>query len=71
MNPIYILRICNKKREDFQSTKIRLIFLSVSLLHFYGKESQGFWRMEETFKKLELLCGARVDTTSDIVALLR
>ena len=52
-------------------SKIRLVFLSVSLLHYYGQESNGFWRMEETFKKLETLCGARIDTTSDIVALLR
>jgi hypothetical protein len=48
-----------------------MIFLTVSLLHFYGNECDGFWRMRETFKRLEKICGAKVDTSSDVVALLR
>lgn len=48
-----------------------MIYLTVPLLHFYGYASAGFWRMEETFRNLEKFCDAKVDTSSDIVALLR
>ncbi|CAL8072692.1 unnamed protein product [Orchesella dallaii] len=67
-----IIRSCNEKRRNGSSKAgIRTVYLTVSLLHFYGNESDGFWRMEETFKRLESLCCAKVDTTSDVVALLR
>jgi len=48
-----------------------MVFLTVSMLHFYGNESGGFWRMEETFKELQRTFNVNVDTTSDVVALLR
>lgn len=70
---ILFYRSCNKQRTEtsINPRKIRTVYLTVSLLHFYGNESDGFWRMEETFKRLESLCCAKIDTTSDVVALLR
>lgn len=64
-------RLNTMQKAGVKNQKVRTVFLSISLLNFYGNEANGFWRMEETFRKLEKFCGAKVDTTSDVVALLR
>ncbi|CAG7831733.1 unnamed protein product [Allacma fusca] len=67
-----LIRRCNDTKQGKSAhLRTRIVSLTISLLQYYRNESYGFWRMEETFKNLEELCGARVDTSSNMTALLR